>query len=430
MNTWTCLALPLVFLLQNCKGEHHSDAFHEKYNKVYGDVFRSFPESLLWDEQQQQNEQNDELVTAVRPQKSSSSESLSSSHRENHSPSSSLHQSKQEKAEGDDNVAVDLDGFIDNRSHNFRNSDEIVLPHLSKKHLPPSQQEDAFLPEAKRGKRPKTITIKDVQGNMHQLLSSHLVFRLHDLPAWRDKRSSDDDKKPLASGTSSITIDTRLYNPLVAHRLSQTYVYPPSNSLTQTDREYFDTIRGETGLSAIHIEGMPDQVRPGWQHHRNNRIKGSGTMSLRQQRQLARDGEEWITRQWQEQRLANKDNCSITEETDKTPPTTPGAFQQQHQTVITHSRHTTPTTTNAKTNTTRTEKQQQQQQPRPKFVYHRVSGSFAAFRAIAPAIAQPLTQKVSSTHSDHDDEPPTTNGKQMMQNHEPIRDVVAVQLAP
>ena len=33
-----------------------------------------------------------------------------------------------------------------------------------------------------------------------------------------------------------ITLDLRSYNPLTAHLLTQSYVYPASNGLTQTDR--------------------------------------------------------------------------------------------------------------------------------------------------------------------------------------------------
>ena len=33
-----------------------------------------------------------------------------------------------------------------------------------------------------------------------------------------------------------ITLDLRSYNPLTAHLLTQSYIYPASNGLTQTDR--------------------------------------------------------------------------------------------------------------------------------------------------------------------------------------------------
>ena len=36
-----------------------------------------------------------------------------------------------------------------------------------------------------------------------------------------------------------ITLDLRQYNPLTAHLLTQSYVYPKSNGLTQTDRGNF-----------------------------------------------------------------------------------------------------------------------------------------------------------------------------------------------
>jgi hypothetical protein len=35
---------------------------------------------------------------------------------------------------------------------------------------------------------------------------------------------------------SSIILDMRRYNPLTAHLLAQSYVYPDSNGLSQTDR--------------------------------------------------------------------------------------------------------------------------------------------------------------------------------------------------
>ena len=39
-----------------------------------------------------------------------------------------------------------------------------------------------------------------------------------------------------------ITLDLRQYNPLTAHLLTQSYVYPKSNGLTQTDRGNFSTL--------------------------------------------------------------------------------------------------------------------------------------------------------------------------------------------
>ena len=75
-----------------------------------------------------------------------------------------------------------------------------------------------------------------------------------------------------------ITLDLRQYNPLTAHLLTQSYVYPKSNGLTQTDRgnfslalpqfwktqrdkpflfsfsDYFAMIQSETGMSDVHFE--------------------------------------------------------------------------------------------------------------------------------------------------------------------------------
>jgi hypothetical protein len=51
-----------------------------------------------------------------------------------------------------------------------------------------------------------------------------------------------------------ITLDLRSYNPLTAHLLTQSYIYPTSNGLTQTDREYFAMIQSETGTSDVHFE--------------------------------------------------------------------------------------------------------------------------------------------------------------------------------
>ena len=44
-------------------------------------------------------------------------------------------------------------------------------------------------------------------------------------------------KEPAAE--HPITLDLRHYNPLTAHLLTQSYVYPKSNGLTQTDRGNF-----------------------------------------------------------------------------------------------------------------------------------------------------------------------------------------------
>ena len=82
----------------------------------------------------------------------------------------------------------------------------------------------------------------------------HLVFKFHDLPPWRPYKTgnkllvskvrfdttvcpliSDHDKRH-NSITNAVTVDLRRYNPLTAQLLAQSYVYPASNGLTQTDR--------------------------------------------------------------------------------------------------------------------------------------------------------------------------------------------------
>ena len=40
----------------------------------------------------------------------------------------------------------------------------------------------------------------------------------------------------------SVILDLRPYNPLTSHLLSQSYIYPASNGLTQTDRGMYTQI--------------------------------------------------------------------------------------------------------------------------------------------------------------------------------------------
>ena len=50
----------------------------------------------------------------------------------------------------------------------------------------------------------------------------------------------------------SVILDLRPYNPLTSHLLSQSYIYPASNGLTQTDRGMYTEIG--KGVSYILIK--------------------------------------------------------------------------------------------------------------------------------------------------------------------------------
>ncbi len=49
------------------------------------------------------------------------------------------------------------------------------------------------------------------------------------------------------------------YDPLSLHLLAQSYAYPPSNGLTQTDRDYFRMVRTENGMSDFAIFAKEDK---------------------------------------------------------------------------------------------------------------------------------------------------------------------------
>ena len=50
----------------------------------------------------------------------------------------------------------------------------------------------------------------------------------------------------------SVILDLRPYNPLTSHLLSQSYIYPASNGLTQTDRGMYTQI--EHGFLATFLK--------------------------------------------------------------------------------------------------------------------------------------------------------------------------------
>lgn len=247
----------------------------------------------------------------------------------------------------------------------------------------------------------------------------HFVLKFQDLPPWRPR------KKAASSSESSsvvgefrkrerqkepVRLDLRPYNPLMSHIMSQSFVYPTSNGLTQTDRDYFAMVQSETGLSKVHFEASlklgtsteapeaisaeeikgPKQLAP-----ENLRCQNPGC-SL----QPLEEG----------QLKASKDNTSLSS-SSKIPP---------NISTTTSAAATSPTTS-------------KKTKPIPRFAYHRVPGSFASFRVIRPAVYPVAT--MPSFDSFHDDEPPRSEAQhtgivqQIDDNlQRPQRDVAAVHL--
>jgi len=213
----------------------------------------------------------------------------------------------------------------------------------------------------------------------------HRVLKFRDLPPWRSQKTFHHkgvEGVGPALSRDPITLDLRQYNPLTAHLLTQSYVYPKSNGLTQTDRDYFAMIQSETGMSDVHFEKGGQEKK----------IKGDEASS--KSRQLADCGR---TKMGSSSCISDKGRNR-----DKTTSTT------------------ATITTAATADTTHFT-----MKPVPRFAFHRVPGSFAAFRVIRPlpdfTLKPPTT--TPSYDSYHDDEPPIAAVHQRAQ-----RDVAAVHL--
>jgi len=273
---------------------------------------------------------------------------------------------------------------------------------------------------------PNPVKLKD---GVEATVNAHWVLKFHDLPPWtpkshrsqlesenglkREKASEGPEKaekaalsKARSDGQHGITLDLRSYNPLTAHLLTQSYIYPASNGLTQTDREYFTMIQSETGTSDVHFEKGP---RSGGGTGAGEESKIKGLVALE-----AADG---VSRQ-----LAASD-CSSGPcggGSNKASLTASTASNLKVDPSISTAATTASTT---KTRTTATKK------PMPRFAYHRVPGSFAAFRLIKPAFTEEqLPSPLSAFESFHDDEPPPN--RNLFQEKQPAasRDVAAVHL--
>lgn len=207
----------------------------------------------------------------------------------------------------------------------------------------------------------------------------HRLLKFRDLPPWRSQKTFHHKGGVEALSRDPITLDLRQYNPLTAHLLTQSYVYPKSNGLTQTDRDYFAMIQSETGMSDVHFEKGGQEKK----------IKGDEASS--KSRQLADCGR---TKMGSSSCISDKDK-----KTTSTTTTTAATADTTHFTM----------------------------KPVPRFAFHRVPGSFASFRVIRPladfTLKPPKLTTTPSYDSYHDDEPPIAAVHQRAQ-----RDVAAVHL--
>merc|ERR1712241_1309442 len=239
-----------------------------------------------------------------------------------------------------------------------------------------------------------------------RLNAPHLVLKFHDLPPWTPARSRrglepENGKREKANGSRArtdgfqlqeakakvvteddghgITLDLRSYNPLTAHLLTQSYIYPTSNGLTQTDREYFAMIQSETGTSDVHFE-----KGGGVGGREESKIKG-----------LASEAADGVSRQLAASDCSSGPCGGSNKDSSSSLTTSNTAVDPSISTASAAS-----TTSATKTRTPATKK------PLPRFAYHRVPGSFAAFRLIKPAFTEPPPSPASVFDSFHDDEPP------------------------
>merc|ERR1711988_934638 len=257
--------------------------------------------------------------------------------------------------------------------------------------------------------------------------NEHFVLKFQDLPPWRPKKATSNSEESSSSVVgefrkrrerqnkeSDVRLDLRPYNPLMSHIMSQSFVYPTSNGLTQTDRDYFAMVQSETGLSRVHFEaslelgtstGAPEAI-------------SAEVKKIKEPKQLAPE----ILR-------CQNPGCSLQ-------PLEEGQFNSSKDNTSSSSKITpniisTTATTKTTTNTKEISTTSKKTKPIPRFAYHRVPGSFASFRVIRPAVYPVAT--MPSFDSFHDDEPPRSEGAQQTgQTDEnlqrPQRDVAAIHL--
>lgn len=258
--------------------------------------------------------------------------------------------------------------------------------------------------------------------------NEHFVLKFQDLPPWRPKKAASNSEESSSSVVSEfrkrrerqnkepdVRLDLRPYNPLMSHIMSQSFVYPTSNGLTQTDRDYFAMVQSETGLSRVHFEaslelgtstGAPEAI-------------SAEVKKIKEPKQLAPENLRCQNPGCSLQPLEEGQLNSSKDNTSSSSKITPN--------IISTTATTKTTTTNTKEISTTSKKTK----PIPRFAYHRVPGSFASFRVIRPAVYPVAT--MPSFDSFHDDEPPRSEGAQQKgQTDEnlqrPQRDVAAIHL--
>lgn len=225
--------------------------------------------------------------------------------------------------------------------------------------------------------------------------TEHFVLKFQDLPPWRPQKGSKSGssiKERSSEERDSVILDLRPYNPLTSHLLSQSYVYPASNGLTQTDRDYFAMVQSETGLSEVRFE-TSSSAAP---HELRKSKAGSLQMKIKEPKQLV------ASRLVAKSQKCRQTECGLGGSKE-------GNFKAEEIT-------TKATTTTAALTSPRSTK------AIPRFAYHRVPGSFASFRVIKPAYPDAT---MPSFDSFHDDEPPQLNENSLQR---PQRDVAAVHL--
>jgi len=236
--------------------------------------------------------------------------------------------------------------------------------------------------------------------------SEHFVLKFQDLPPWRTQKASKSDSSNGGSNSKesknqrvemrdSVILDLRPYNPLTSHLLSQSYIYPASNGLTQTDRDYFAMVQSETGLSEVHFEA------PSTNSHQKE-AKEEVIRSENKIKELDQLATVSTTLEVNSQKCQHRDCKEDLQASSKE-----GLFSAEETTLPTSSFQNSPTTSTKAI---------------PRFAYHRVPGSFASFRVIKPAYPDAT---MPSFDSFHDDEPPQLNENSLQR---PQRDVAAVHL--
>jgi hypothetical protein len=251
----------------------------------------------------------------------------------------------------------------------------------------------------------------------------HFVLKFQDLPPWRPRKAASNSETSSVVGEfrkrerqnkEPVRLDLRPYNPLMSHILSQSFVYPTSNGLTQTDRDYFAMVQSETGLSTVHFEASLElgtsTEAPEAISAEDEKIKGPPKQLAPENLRCQNPG---CSLQPLEEGQLNSSKDNTSSSSSKIPPN-----------IISTATKTTTITTATSTTTSKKTK------PIPRFAYHRVPGSFASFRVIRPAVYPVAT--MPSFDSFHDDEPPRSEAQHTGQTDEnlqrPQRDVAAIHL--